>query len=377
MMKISTHRRFEFSASRQLKDGRIHGNNFFGWAGVSGPIDPYTGMIVNIVGLKNAINQVLDNYDHRFLNSQLNDQEPTTFNLARGIWVDLVKQIPEYATLNILQLQEQDENAVELTGAAEHKIHKGTFSAAHRTHAPRMSEAANQALFGICNNPNGHGHNYQVEVFTPTETDVPNHIWMELDHRNLSKDIPAFQNHNVVTETIAAYISEKAPQAKKVRVWETSDFYAEYLPMTQVYQLGRKYRFHAAHRLNSNYFSEAENQSIFGKCNRLDPHGHTYTVQVSVQGELDPASETAYDINCMDQEAEKILNELDYKFLDLDIPYFLDHTSTGENIVHYLYNQFESQLQQSLVEVRLWETPKNLFIATKEGVLQDEKQWQW
>jgi 6-pyruvoyltetrahydropterin/6-carboxytetrahydropterin synthase len=375
MMKISTHRRFELSASRQLNDGRIHGNNFFGWAGVSGPIDPYTGMIVNIVGLKKAINQVLDNYDHRFLNSQLNGQEPTTLNLACVIWADLAKLMPEYATLNILQLQEQDEDAVELTGTTQSKIHIGTFSAAHRTHAPRLSKAANQALFGICNNPNGHGHNYQVEVITSPEFDVSNKIWMELDHRNLSEDVLELQNHNVVTETIAAYISEKVSQAKKVRVWETSDFYAEYLSMPQVYRLGRKYRFHAAHRLNSNYFSEAENQSIFGKCNRLDPHGHTYVVQVSVQGELDPASETAYDINCMDQAAEKILNELDYKFLDLDIPYFLDHTSTGENIVHYLYNQFESQLQQSLVEVRLWETPKNLFIATKEGVLRDERQW--
>jgi 6-pyruvoyltetrahydropterin/6-carboxytetrahydropterin synthase len=39
-----------------------------------------------------------------------------------------------------------------------------TFSASHRLHAPQLSEEANRELYGKCNNPNGHGHNYTIEV---------------------------------------------------------------------------------------------------------------------------------------------------------------------------------------------------------------------
>lgn len=68
-MQITTLRRFEFSASRQLSGGRLHGNNFYGWAGIRGPLDPLTGMQINIVTLKQKVNETLERFDHRKLNS--------------------------------------------------------------------------------------------------------------------------------------------------------------------------------------------------------------------------------------------------------------------------------------------------------------------
>lgn len=81
-------------------------------------------------------------------------------------------------------------------------------------------------------------------------------LWDEFDHVNLSTDIPELWNRNVVTEAIAALIAQRTPQSQRVRVWETPDFFAEVRSGDTVYRLGRRYRFHAAHRLNSPALSD-------------------------------------------------------------------------------------------------------------------------
>ncbi|XP_070621683.1 6-pyruvoyl tetrahydrobiopterin synthase-like isoform X2 [Erythrolamprus reginae] len=81
------------------------------------------------------------------------------------------------------------------------------FSASHRLHSPLLSDEENLKLFGKCNNPNGHGHNYKVEVTVQGEidpltgmvinlTDLKDYmeetIMGPLDHKNLDKDVPYF-----------------------------------------------------------------------------------------------------------------------------------------------------------------------------------------
>lgn len=366
-MQITTLRRFEFSASRQLSDGRLHGNNFYGWAGIRGPVDALTGMQINIVDLKQKVNETLERFDHRMLNNQMPGEEPTTPNTARAIFADLQRRLPEPVYLYSLELAEEDENAALVTLDEEMEIVRFGFSAAHRTHAPRLSQAENQRLYGICNNPAGHGHNYQVEIAAPSASSIPADLWQYFDHRNLSSDIPELAGRNVVTEAIAALIAMRSPQAARVRVWETPDFFAEYYPGDNSYRLGRRYRFHAAHRLESLELSPQQNLSIFGKCNRPDPHGHTYKALVTVRGELDPLTETAFDLGCLDEIAAGIFGELDYTYIDQDIPAFAGMPSTGENIAAYLFERFAGRLPGALQEVRLWETPNNQFIASLEG----------
>jgi len=55
-------------------------------------------------------------------------------------------------------------------------------------------------------------------------------------------------------------------------------------------ELGRRYRFAASHRLHSAQMSDAENARIYGKCNNACGHGHNYVVEVSISGEIDPAT---------------------------------------------------------------------------------------
>ncbi|HNA64218.1 MAG TPA: 6-carboxytetrahydropterin synthase, partial [Saprospiraceae bacterium] len=86
---------------------------------------------------------------------------------------------------------------------------KGHFNAAHRLFRPEWSEEKNREVFGICSNPNFHGHNYDMEVKVSGELDPQSGILMDLkvlkdiihehveiryDHRNLNLDLPEFQN---------------------------------------------------------------------------------------------------------------------------------------------------------------------------------------
>ncbi len=83
------------------------------------------------------------------------------------------------------------------------------FSAAHRLHNPQMSAEENRETFGLCNNPNYHGHNYELDVSVEGEVDpgtgyvvdlgvikriVEEQVLSRLDHKNLNLDVPEFQD---------------------------------------------------------------------------------------------------------------------------------------------------------------------------------------
>lgn len=369
-MKLSTLKRFEFSAARQFADGKWRGDNFVLWIGVTGPLDPATGFVVNIADLKTIGLGALDRYDHRTLNRQLPNVEPTTMDIARALWADLDRLLPPGLQLDSIELQEEEGDAVLVTTTNAALLAYGQFSAAHRTHAPRLSAAENAALYGICNNPAGHGHNYRLQLSLPPELKDRaslKRLLSEFDHKNLSVDIPDLHDHNVVTETIAELIARRLPQANRVRVWELPDFFADYYRDTRDYGLGRHYHFHAAHRLHSPALSDDDNRRLYGKCNRPEPHGHTYRLEVTLRSELDARTETAYDLGQLDRAAAEILRELDGVYLDVDVPEFASRPSTGENIAAYLWERFSSPqaLGDQLESLRLWETSNNQFTVTR------------
>jgi 6-pyruvoyltetrahydropterin/6-carboxytetrahydropterin synthase len=368
-MPTTTLKRFEFSAAHQLHgsgpESRLHGHNYILWVGASAAVQPSTGMVINVVELKALVNQTLDAYDHRHLNIQLGETEPTLPNIAHALWRDLQNSLPAPVELASIELLEEGGQAVFLTKAETTLIVSGEFSAAHRTHAPRLSTAENVALYGKCDNPAGHGHNYKAELYLPPDTRLAETLWAEFDHKNLSADIPDLAGRNVVTEALAELLARRVPPARRVRVWETPTFFAEYHRSGTPYRLGRRYRFNAAHRLNSRDLSAEENLRLYGKCNRPEPHGHTYFVEVTLAGELDPRTEAAYDLGQLDRIAAEILGEVDYAYLDRDVAAFRNQPSTGENIANYLWSGFETKLGESLKAVRVGETPNNQFLVTK------------
>lgn len=123
------------------------------------------------------------------------------------------------------------------------------FSAAHRLHCPALSEAQNREIFGKCNNPNGHGHNYFVEVTLAAEPDtktgmvfplpkleeiVNQAVVARLDHKHLNEDSAEFREVNPSVENIARVIWQMlrgrfgSVALDNVRVWETPKTCAEY-----------------------------------------------------------------------------------------------------------------------------------------------------
>lgn len=100
-------------------------------------------------------------------------------------------------------------------------IRKVSFNSAHRLHNPKWDEKKNIDVFGLCNNPNYHGHNYELhlKVTGPIEEEtgfvidlkVLNDILQaeiveRFDHRNIDLDIPEFKNLNSTAENIAKVI---------------------------------------------------------------------------------------------------------------------------------------------------------------------------
>ena len=123
------------------------------------------------------------------------------------------------------------------------------FSAAHRLFSAELSDAENRRLFGKCSNPNGHGHNYVVEVTVcgtnsadkGTVTDVGHidrvvleRVIEPFDHKNLNLECPEFAQLNPSVENIARVIWDRLKGAfagcrlASVRVWETPKTCAEY-----------------------------------------------------------------------------------------------------------------------------------------------------
>lgn len=127
---------------------------------------------------------------------------------------------------------------------------KEHFNAAHRLHNPAWTEERNVRIFGKCNNPNYHGHNYEMEVKLVGEVDeetgyvmdvkvlsdiIKEHVLDKFDHKNLNLDVPEFEFLNPTAENIVMVIHEKLEKAidnsqlaLTVRLYETPRNYVEY-----------------------------------------------------------------------------------------------------------------------------------------------------
>ena len=125
--------------------------------------------------------------------------------------------------------------------------------------------------------------------------------------------------------------------------------------------LTRIFRFSASHRLFIEGLSDEENLAIFDKCANPSGHGHDYSVEVGIKGEID--NETGMIINRVDFEkrAASIIEELNYKWIDRDIPFFQKNISTVENIGEYLWQKFAEIIPDKLDHIRVWENPKSYF----------------
>lgn len=194
-------------------------------ATVEGPVDPASGMVVNLVDLKRELRRrVIEPLDGRVLDGGTLDGSPSTPDLRTaeqlalhvrdrlagslaGLPVARIRLIDEPQV--VVECHPRETDDVDVTRRYE-------FSASHRLHSPGLSADENLRVFGKCNNPAGHGHNYGLEVTlrgTPGPTGelleadafdrlVEERVVDRWDHRNLNEDLEEFAGVNPTAEEI-------------------------------------------------------------------------------------------------------------------------------------------------------------------------------
>jgi 6-pyruvoyltetrahydropterin/6-carboxytetrahydropterin synthase len=134
-------------------------------------------------------------------------------------------------------------------------------------------------------------------------------------------------------------------------------------------ELTRRYRFSASHRLHSARLSDVENARIYGKCNNQFGHGHDYVLQLTVSGNLDPATGLLVPLARLDRFVDqKILRLFSYRNINVDVPQFADLVPTTENVALVIgdlicrdWPESFRDLPVRVTRVHLQETDRNGF----------------
>jgi len=207
-----------------------HGHNYELIVTMEGELNQY-GMVLNLSEVKQAIKtEITSQLDFRFLNdawpefdlSQPSGCLPTTESLVRVIWRRLKSHLP----LKSLRLYENPKLWADYQGNAmdAYLTVQTHFAAAHRLAREDLPQTENEKIFGKCARPNGHGHNYIVDITVKGKINPRTGMICDLsalnslindlivepfDHTFLNKDIPYFADCVPTAENIALHISDK------------------------------------------------------------------------------------------------------------------------------------------------------------------------
>ncbi|HSE48064.1 MAG TPA: 6-carboxytetrahydropterin synthase [Terriglobales bacterium] len=127
--------------------------------------------------------------------------------------------------------------------------------------------------------------------------------------------------------------------------------------------LTRKAEFSASHFYHSDKLSPEENRRLFGKCNNPNGHGHNYTLEVTVKGDVDPRSGFVVDLKDLKETMNReVIDALDHRHLNKEVPEFKNAIPTTENLAIAIWQRLEGKLRVArLHRVRVYETP-DLFV---------------
>lgn len=123
--------------------------------------------------------------------------------------------------------------------------------------------------------------------------------------------------------------------------------------------LTRKADFSAAHYYWNDSWTQEENERVFGQCSNRNGHGHNYTLEVTVAGEVDPVSGFVVDLKALKEILEReVLRVYDHRHLNLEVPEFRTTVPTTENIAVAVWRRLEGKIGGAkLHRVRVYETP--------------------
>ena len=124
----------------------------------------------------------------------------------------------------------------------------------------------------------------------------------------------------------------------------------------------RKAHFNAAHRLYNPNWSFDKNQTVFGKCNNPNFHGHNYNLEVWVKGEVDPETGYVIDLKILKEIIKsEVEDKFDHKNLNEDTEEFKSLIPTAENISIVIWKLIKAKLNPKFeLKIRLFETERNI-----------------
>jgi len=127
--------------------------------------------------------------------------------------------------------------------------------------------------------------------------------------------------------------------------------------------LTRKCEFSASHYYYNPDFTPEENQRVFGKCANINGHGHNYTLEVTVKGDVDPTTGFVVDLKQLkDLLNGEVVEAMDHRHLNKEVPEFAGKIPTTENLAIAIWCRLSSKLQVAkLHRVRVYEMP-DLFV---------------
>ena len=128
--------------------------------------------------------------------------------------------------------------------------------------------------------------------------------------------------------------------------------------------LTSSHHFSAAHRLHNERCDDSWNRAVFEKCNNPHGHGHTYGLDVTIEGEIDP--ETGYVIDFKELKKiveDEVLRKVERRHLNFDVDFLRGINPTAENIAVAIWSRLAGKIPHGrLRRIRLQETDKNAVV---------------
>lgn len=217
-----------------------HGHNYLLRVTIGGEIHAENGLIIPLPHAQTVLLEIFKELDHKNLNADvagLKGLPITTEIIARYIWDRLQKTLP----VNRIRLYEKSDFSVEYCAHNNFYMNiENRFQAAHRLHSANFSERENRKVYGKCNNPNGHGHQYKVECTLDGKFDersgtlynlvevnqMLSSTLSEWDYKHLELETEDFKNTPSTGENIIQILWKKLDSQFKgnlyrLRIWET------------------------------------------------------------------------------------------------------------------------------------------------------------
>jgi 6-pyruvoyltetrahydropterin/6-carboxytetrahydropterin synthase len=126
--------------------------------------------------------------------------------------------------------------------------------------------------------------------------------------------------------------------------------------------LSRRADFSASHYYHDPNLSDEENKRLFGKCANLNGHGHNYTLEITVKGEIDARTGFVVDLKELKDLMEReVISVMDHRHLNKEVPEFAKANPTTENLAIAIWKRLDPALKAAkLHRVRVYET-EDLF----------------